>query len=182
MLKLCLTVALLLGVSAHANASTCIMRKYWIGIFFGQFQNIDIYDRPDGSGVWSPQWEDFNTYPSDGALIDEIVAWEGIRDSLKFLGFHEYTCPDPGDNNDDDDDDGCNNYDCCGLGCLKCLGFNLERYEFLIPFFPSCDEEECPNLNLTIRGTLLPARRGTARISGDWCKSLDCGNNILYKK
>lgn len=32
------------------------------------------------------------------------------------------------------------------------------------------DEEECPDLNLTIRGTLLPARRGTARVSGDWCK------------
>lgn len=39
-------------------------------------------------------------------------------------------------------------------------------------FDPGTDppEPECPNLNVTIRGTLLPARRGTARISGDWCK------------
>ncbi|EDX70555.1 hypothetical protein MC7420_8069 [Coleofasciculus chthonoplastes PCC 7420] len=34
--------------------------------------------------------------------------------------------------------------------------------------------DDCPDLNITIRGTLLPARRGTARISGDWCKSLSC--------
>jgi len=31
-------------------------------------------------------------------------------------------------------------------------------------------DDECPDLNLTIRGTLLPARRGTTRLSGDWYK------------
>lgn len=33
-----------------------------------------------------------------------------------------------------------------------------------------CDPPSpCPDLNLTIRGTLLPAHQGIARISGDWC-------------
>jgi len=174
-LKFCLTVVLLLGfVHANsANAATCIMRKYRIRALW-QFFIIKIYDRPDGSGVWSPQWEDFNTYPSDGSLIDEIIAWEGIIGSLEFLGFQEYSCSHlPPD--DPDDDDGCNNSaDCCGLGCLNCFGFDPEKYEFLIPFFPPCDDEEECHLNLTIRGSSLPARRGTARISGDWCKSLSC--------
>lgn len=35
---------------------------------------------------------------------------------------------------------------------------------------PDPPDDECSDLNLTIRGTLLPARRGTARVSGDWCK------------
>jgi len=35
---------------------------------------------------------------------------------------------------------------------------------------PDDDDDECPNLNLRITGSILPARRGTARISGDWCK------------
>lgn len=83
---------------------------------------------------------------------------------------------------DDDDDD-----DCCGLACMAYMGLNLEEFSWLIPYLPNCDEdeeddddeEECPDLNLTIRGTLLPIRRGTARISGDWCKSLSCGTGIL---
>lgn len=47
---------------------------------------------------------------------------------------------------------------------------NYAFKEDIICELPSGDDDECPNLNLTIRGTLLPARRGTARISGDWCK------------
>jgi len=30
-------------------------------------------------------------------------------------------------------------------------------------------DDDCPDLNLTIRGTLLPVRRGTAKVTGDWC-------------
>jgi len=93
-----------------------------------------------------------------------------------------------GDGDDDDDDDyDDDDDDCCGLACIPELislfssqaaddGYD---HSWLIPYLPSCDEEECPDLNLTIRGTLLPARRGTARISGDWCKSLGCGRGIL---
>lgn len=34
---------------------------------------------------------------------------------------------------------------------------------------PKPPKPPCPDLNLTIRGVLLPVRRGTARITGDWC-------------
>lgn len=115
-----------------------------------------------------------------------------IPSSPSRYGFVSSTCPvDDDDDNDDDDDgddgDDDDDDDCCGLGCIPGLiSLFSDRagdydYTWLIPYLPSCDEEECPNLNLRITGTLLPARQGTARISGDWCKSLDCGNGTLYK-
>jgi len=58
-------------------------------------------------------------------------------------------------------------------------GDDLTPIKVNCPPPPDDDDDECPDLNLTIRGTLLPARRGTARISGDWCKSLGCGRGIL---
>ena len=90
------------------------------------------------------------------------------------LTFVESSCPEdnPDDDDDDDDDD-----DCCGLACLAPYGLNsLLNFCSNYPDecnLPSCDDkdnEECPDLNLRITGTILPARRGTARISGDWCK------------
>ena len=99
-------------------------------------------------------------------------------------GFVSSTCPeDIGDDDDNDDDDDDDDDDCCGLGCIpELISLFSDRagdydYSWLIPYLPTCDEKECPDLNLRITGTTLPARRGTARISGDWCKSLGCGGS-----
>lgn len=186
MLKKSFLLALLsICLCSIAEASTCITGRMYRLTYVSPGHIVRVTNAP-GGGVWSWDWVDWRgdriVFPSDGALFDEMFSWEGSFRTLEFLDYLESPCNGDGDGaggGDGGGDDGCDNGDCCGLGCLQCFGFDSKKYEFLISFFPPCEdeEEECPDLNLRITGTTLPARRGTARISGDWCKSLGCSGS-----